>query len=187
MRRIGRAITLAVMVMVVVLVLAGSLSAAAAGPNLVRNAGFSRGVQGNGVPLGWVVSVPTDFTRSDSVFHIGPASGLIQGEVGGRVKAWQHVRGITGDTSYQVSAWMLVSSVNDPSLQVLFEVRWLDAANQLIQTDTVAQLTSGSEAFTNQSAVLTAPTLATAARIRFTTIDLLGAVFVDTVVFQKVP
>lgn len=180
MRRVSRAIAL-----VIVVVVAGGLSAAASGPNLVTNADFTQGVQGNGVPIGWGVSVPAHFTRSDSIFRTSPTSGRIEGGSQDRVNARQRLREISGGTAYHVSAWIFIDTV-DPLFQVLFQVRWFDDANQPIQTDTIANLTVPNDGFSRHVSVLNAPALATAATVRFVTIGLAGGVFVDTVVFRTV-
>jgi hypothetical protein len=182
MRRVSRSIVLAAVVLLV-----GSFSAAAAGPNLVKNGDFTKGVQGNGVPIGWSVSVPTHFTRSDSLFETGPASGRIQGTARGRVIAWQRTQKISGGSDYQVSSALYVDTV-DTQFQVLFQIRWFNVrAHELLQTDTIVTLMSPSSAFSSHASVFTAPSNATAASIRFVTIGLDGAVFVDTVVLQTVP
>lgn len=147
--------------------------------NLLTNAGFETDANGDSTPDGWAVT--SSFSRSTA---IAPQSGSFVGQFAAPdntdASTQQTVATVMAGQTYTFGGWVNIPAQGDTTFTLKLQVIWKDATNGTLRTDTLSQkkTTMGWQLLTQQ---VTAPTGATKAVFKVTTISMNGSLYIDNV------
>ena len=150
--------------------------------NLVANPGFELDANNDGSPDSW--SSSSKFTRSSNgVFHGGSFVGKFFWNVDVDRTITQNVLNLAAGTPYNFSGWVNIPLTSD-SFTFAFEVRWRNASNGTISTQTVKTYTATTNNNWDQAtASLVAPALTASAEIRLKVLSLNCTIYLDDISF----
>ncbi|HWQ14624.1 MAG TPA: hypothetical protein VNL77_17640 [Roseiflexaceae bacterium] len=149
--------------------------------NQLGNPGFESDANGDGYPDVW--STNAIFTRSSSAAQAGAYSGRFAGASESSATIKQTVSNLSAGTTYTFSGWVNIPPTSD-TFVFKFRVKWLNANNSAIRTDTVADIrghTGG--AWVQRTSSLVAPAGTVRAQVLLVASKLSATIYVDEVLF----
>jgi hypothetical protein len=150
--------------------------------NLLKNASFELDANGDNRPDNWTSN--SKFTRSSAVVHAGSYAGRFRATDNSGATIFQTVPQLTAGTTYTFADWVNIPSTSD-SFTFKLQVRWRNASNNTIRTDTIKSYTDDTKGTWNEvRRSLVAPAGTTSAQVRMVVSSLNATVYVDDFVFQ---
>jgi hypothetical protein len=152
-------------------------------PNLLRNPGFELDADRDGKPDVW--SRDDRFSRSSAVKHSDKYAGRHSASRTASYTIRQTVADVRAGATYRFSGEVNIPS-NHSSFTFKIQVRWLDGDGKTIRTDTIRTFRNDTRGdWKRARADMVAPSDADRAQIRMVVQDLVGKIYVDDFVFQK--
>jgi hypothetical protein len=149
--------------------------------NLLLNPGFELDNNGDGSPDKWTSN--SKFTRSAEVVHGGSYAGkhFATDDLGYTIQ--QVVPSLSAGTTYNFSGWVNIPPTTD-SFSLKLQVRWRDASNVTISTQTIRTYTAATSGWNQAAASLVAPAGTTNAQVRMVVSSLNATIYIDDFVFR---
>jgi hypothetical protein len=156
-------------------------SAALTKTNRMQNPGFELDANNDGRPDSWTSS--PRFTRSNTVARSGTFSGRNTASNNASYTLSQSITGLTAGTTYTFTGWTNIPSTSD-TFTFSLQVRWRNASNGIIRTDTVASFNAQTSGWTKTSASLNAPAGTTNAQALIVVSSLNATIYSDDFAFR---
>ncbi|HEX6289297.1 MAG TPA: SdiA-regulated domain-containing protein [Herpetosiphonaceae bacterium] len=153
------------------------------GANLLLNPGFELDANNDGKPDNW--STHSQFTRSASAAHSGSYSGRFFAADNSGATIKQAINNIFAGTTYNLGGWVNIPPTGD-TFSFRLKVRWRDASNNALRTDTLQSFTgSTGGAWTQVARSATSPAGTVRAEVLLVTSNLNATIYVDDFGFNQ--
>jgi CSLREA domain-containing protein len=154
-----------------------------AATSLLRNGGFELDDNNDAKPDSW--SVNDRASRSNAVVHSGGYAMRHRAADNASYTIFSDtIENIRLNSAYNVAAWVNIPSTSD-SFTFELQVRWRDAANNVVSTIPIRQFSAATNGWTSVSARLVSPESAAKAQVRMVVTSLNATVYVDDVTFGQ--
>ncbi|GAB4174009.1 MAG: hypothetical protein Fur005_35880 [Roseiflexaceae bacterium] len=145
--------------------------------NLIANPDFELDTNGDTRPDSW--STNTRFTRSSVTVRSGNYSGRHLTTADTNYNITQTVNGMNASQVYTFGGWVNIPATAD-AFTIRFQLRWRNASNTVLRTDTAGSYTAATSGWTGFSANFTPPANTTNVIVQMTITSLNGTIYVDS-------
>jgi glucose/arabinose dehydrogenase len=149
--------------------------------NLLANGGFEVDADGDNKPDNWTLNRRA--TRSSAVVHSGGFAVRHFSRDDTDYATAQTVRNVTAGTAYDFSGWVNIPSTSDV-FSFAIEVRWRNAANEIIGATPVARFDSATSSWTEVTRSVVAPAGTDRANVRMVVGSLNATLYADDFLFR---
>jgi hypothetical protein len=150
--------------------------------NLVANPGFEIDTNNDNRPDVW--STHTNATRSNERVYSGNYALRNYATNNSSYTLSQTIASVTPGATYTAAGWINIPATTD-SFTFRLQIRWRNASNGTIRTDTVKTYTTSTQGWNEARATLVAPANATNAQVLLVVSSLNATVYVDEVFFSR--
>ena len=150
--------------------------------NLVVNGGFELDANGDHGPDSWTSD--SRATRSSTSVHSGSYAMRHYATDNSSYTIRQNVPNLVAGATYNFGGWVNIPSTSD-SFAFKLQVRWRNASNSVIRTDTIKAYSASTGGWKQATASLVAPAGTTNAQVSMVVSSLNAKIYVDDITFAR--